>query len=266
MQKDMQKKKKKPSPKLMTVIATTQVTPNMQRITLQGEALAKFPQDCEGSYIKLIFNAEGSTDIDLATMGEGQRPSMRTYTIRSISHEKQTIDVDFVRHITHDLQCGFAGRWAANAQVGDKIYIAGPGAIQDINTDVDWFFMAADMTALPALSAKARLLPDNAKGYAVIKVLEQVDVQELNVPDNLEIIWITDQSLEEKVRELAWLQGEVFVWVACEFDSMRALRTYFRNEKDVDRENIYISSYWKNGVTEDGHKAVKQQDAQDYQQ
>ncbi len=47
-----------------------------------------------------------------------------------------------------------------------------------------------------------------------------------------------------------------------EFDSMRALRQYFRNEKEVDRENIYISSYWKQGVSEDGHKVIKREDAE----
>jgi NADPH-dependent ferric siderophore reductase len=44
---------------------------------------------------------------------------------------------------------------------------------------------------------------------------------------------------------------------------MRALRQYFRNEKQVKRENIYISSYWKLGVSEDGHKTIKQQDAEE---
>jgi NADPH-dependent ferric siderophore reductase len=43
---------------------------------------------------------------------------------------------------------------------------------------------------------------------------------------------------------------------------MRALRQYFRNEKEVERGNIYISSYWKKGVSEEGHKVIKQQDAQ----
>ncbi len=47
-----------------------------------------------------------------------------------------------------------------------------------------------------------------------------------------------------------------------EFDAMRELRHYFQNDKQVPRELIYISSYWKSGVSEDGHKAFKQQDAQ----
>jgi len=39
------------------------------------------------------------------------------------------------------------------------------------------------------------------------------------------------------------------------------LRHYFRNEKQVDKDNLYISSYWKEGTTEDGHKIIKQKDA-----
>ena len=42
---------------------------------------------------------------------------------------------------------------------------------------------------------------------------------------------------------------------------MRALRRYFREERDVARGSLYVSSYWKQGVSEDQHKIVKQQDA-----
>ncbi|NVJ56308.1 MAG: siderophore-interacting protein, partial [Vibrionaceae bacterium] len=41
-------------------------------------------------------------------------------------------------------------------------------------------------------------------------------------------------------------------------------RQYLRNDKQVKRENIYISSYWKQGVSEDGHKVIKQQDAKQH--
>lgn len=51
--------KKKPQPKSLVIIKTQTITPNMQRITLQGEALGNFPLDCEGSYVKLLFNEVG---------------------------------------------------------------------------------------------------------------------------------------------------------------------------------------------------------------
>ncbi len=167
--------KKKPQPKTLVVIDTETITPNMQRITLQGEALSHFPRDCEGSYIKLLFNDMGGADLSI--LSEDDRPIMRTYTIRRFHPETSSIEVDFVRHVTQDLQCGFAARWAMAAQKGDTISIVGPGSISNLNTEADWFFMAADMTALPALSAKIRTLSEEAKGYAVISVMSPADIQ-----------------------------------------------------------------------------------------
>ena len=255
---------KKPSPKQLTVLDSKQITPNMQRITLHGDALAEFPPECAGSYIKLLFNSTGTTD--LSSIAGGERPVMRTYTIAQFSSAENTIEVDFVRHVTADLQCGFAARWAMHVQVGETINIVGPGNINDMSTDADWFLMVADMPALPALSAKIRLLPRDATGYAVIKVIESADAQPIDAPTNFKVIWLTDQeSLVNQVESLPWLDGVASVWTACEFDSMRALRNYFRNDKQVPRENIYLSSYWKQGVTEDGHKVIKQQDAKNSQ-
>lgn len=131
--------KKKPQPKTLVVTDTETITPNMQRITLQGEALSHFPRDCEGSYIKLLFNDMGGADLSI--LSEDDRPIMRTYTIRRFHLETSLIEVDFVRHVTQDLQCGFAARWAMAAQKGDTISIVGPGSISNLNTEADWFFM-----------------------------------------------------------------------------------------------------------------------------
>ncbi|WP_260261945.1 siderophore-interacting protein [Vibrio intestinalis] len=250
----------KPAFQTVSVISTQQITPNMQRLTLAGQGLAEFPSDCEGGYIKLLFNAVGGTD--LTGLDENNRPVMRTYTIRRFLAEQQAIEVDFVRHITQDNQCGFASRWAMNAQVGNTISLRGPGIIANLNTAADWFFLTADMTSLPALSAKIKQLPENAKGYAVIQVESLEDKQKLQAPDGIEVHWITE-GLADKARSLEWYEGHAAVWCACEFDSMRQLRQYFRNEKEVLKDNLYLSSYWKKGVSEDGHKVIKRQDAEE---
>ncbi|MPS30757.1 MULTISPECIES: siderophore-interacting protein [unclassified Salinivibrio] len=254
---------KQPNYHLTHVIDTQTVTPNMQRLTLQSDAFAGFPTECEGGYIKLLFDKAGSTD--LSGLAEGERPVMRTYTIRRFMPDQQQIEVDMVRHQIEQADCGFAARWALNAQVGDTINIAGPGTIAPINRDADWFFMAADMTALPALSAKIKTLPRDAKGYAVVQLDAEEDAQPLDAPAGMEIIWLTTPTLAETVKAQPWLAGQVSVWCACEFESMRALRQYFRNDRDVEREFIYISSYWKNGVTEEGHKVIKREDAENNQ-
>lgn len=255
---------KKPAPVQLTVVTSVQVTPNMQRLVLKGEELANFPEDCEGSYVKFLFNQAGGTDLNLVE--QGQRPVMRTYTIRRFSRDKCTIEVDFVRHLSNDLSSSFATRWAITTQMGDTINVAGPGSIKAINTQANWFLLVADMTALPALSAKIRQLPVTARGYAVIQVTSKSDIQPIEAPQNVQLIWLTQQeSLATKVKSLAWLDGITSIWTACEFDAMRELRSYFQDDKQVDRQHIYISSYWKNGVTEDGHKVLKQQDAQQSQ-
>ena len=252
----------KPNPILLTVEATTAITPNMQRIMMRGEGLTRFPANCNGGYIKLLFAPDGTTD--LSSLPAGERPIMRTYTIRDLNFSTHTISVDFVRHTIEDDGCGHAARWAMNAKVGDTIHIAGPGNIPEINQEADWFFMVADMTALPALSVKIASLPQHAKGHAIIEVLSQDDIQAIQAPKGMQIDWLVkgDRSLQEQVQEKEWLDGVVAVWCACEFESMRSLRQYFRSDREVDRDNIYISSYWKNGVTEEGHKVIKREDAE----
>ena len=257
---------KKPSPRVFTVINSTQLTENMQRITFKAEDLSTFDMESEGGYIKLMFNDNGGTD--LSEIAEGTRPMMRTYTVRNLRKEQNELDVDFVRHHhTNKIMTvetgGFASAWAQNAVNGNTISIAGPGSIKGLNHNADWFFLVADMTALPALSAKLEALPATAVGYAVIEINHQSDKQTLTKPQGLELVWVIKsnaQDLTDTVRAQEWKAGRVSVWSACEFNQMRALRTYFRNEKEVDKDELYISSYWKEGCTEDGHKVAKHED------
>lgn len=257
---------KKPSPRVLTVINSTQLTENMQRITFKTEDLSTFDMESEGGYIKLMFNENGGTD--LSEIAEGTRPMMRTYTVRNLRKGQNELDVDFVRHHHANKSMtaetgGFASAWAQNAVNGDTISIAGPGCIKGLNHNADWFFLVADMTALPALSAKLEALPTNAVGYAVIEVNHESDKQKLTKPQGVEVVWVLKSdatSLTDIVQSQEWKVGRVAVWSACEFNQMRLLRTYFRNEKEVAKDDLYISSYWKEGCTEDGHKVAKHED------
>lgn len=259
----MNKKQNGKTPFLLTVQDSVQISPNFQRITLQGDSIAHFGTESTGDYFKLLFTPNGGTD--LSALGEDERPLMRTYTIREFCPATNSIVVDFVRHETNDLSYGFASRWANNAKVGDTISIVGPGKRHTINQDSDWVFLAADMTALPALSTTLATLASEAKGYAVIEVAQAEDIQQLDAPQNVDLIWAVSSkgsNLVDAVKAQPWLDGQCSVWCACEFDSMRTLRQFFRNDKEIDRDYIYISSYWKNGVSEDGHKVIKREDAQ----
>lgn len=242
---------KRPEPRLLQVIRSAAVTPNMLRVTLGGNGMSTFPAEQDGAYIKLMFPPQAE--------GKG---IVRTYTVR---HQRELeMDVDFVLH--HD--GGPAATWAQHAQPSDSILIGGPGPKKPLNPEADWYLIAGDMTALPAISVNLEQLPDQARGYAVLEVISEADIQPLKVPANVELIWLVNPHpgeqpdlLVERLQTLPWLEGRPSVWAACEFSGMRALRRYFREERQVERGDLYISSYWKLGSSEDQHKVVKQQDA-----
>ena len=234
----------------LQVINTQALTPNMQRLTLGGEKMANFPAGQEGVYIKLMFPQDSN-----------DKPLVRTYTI--IQQRSNELDVDFVLHSPPH---GPASTLAINAKIGDQVMLSGPGAKKSVYTEADWFFIAGDMTALPAISVILKNLPKSAKGYVVLEIIDDADRQSLILPDDMEVHWVTtktsETALNDKVKSLPFLAGSPSVWVACEFSTMRSLRKYFKIEHGIEKKALYISSYWKKGLAEDKHKLVKREDAE----
>lgn len=241
----------RPEPRKLHVTGKRQVTPNMLRITLGGVGLDGFPENQTSAYIKLRLPDTASG-----------RDVVRTYTVRT--HHAETIDVDFALHE----DCGPATLWAMNAQAGDSIMVGGPGPRKLVHEGADWYLLVGDMTALPAISGNLEMLPEAARGTAVIEVMDRADIQDLKKPPHLDIEWVINPRpghdsdlLVERVKSLPWGEGNPSVWAACEFSSMRQLRDYFRNERGLGSTNLYISSYWKAGSSEESHKIAKREDA-----
>ncbi|PSU02327.1 siderophore-interacting protein [Photobacterium gaetbulicola] len=260
-------------PKQLSVVGNELVTPNMIRLTLGGEGSHHFSQDSVGQYVKLLFTADGGTDI--SELPEGQRPMMRTFTVSGYQAVSEgaagTITIDIAKHelaevggdITPEIG-GYASRWALKAQVGDAISLVGPRPIQAMPVAADRFLLVADMTAQTALQSKLALLPASASGYVVLDVPTVADVQPLALPEGMELVVNIsgDGSLSDGVKALALDGTDLAVWCACEFSEMRSIRSYITADRGGDRKMCYFSSYWKQGVTEDGHKVLKKQDAE----
>ena len=247
-------------PRKATVIRARRLTPNMIRITLGGDELAGFPPDQESGYIKLHFPPEKH---GIFAFGNSRKPRLRTYTIRSFNPVARELDVDFVVHGDN----GPASAWALGARPGDSIGLTGPGGKKLVDMNADWFFIVGDMTALPAISVNLEQMPGDARGYAVLEVMQEDDCQRLDAPAGIEIHWVVNPHpdrpnsiLADAAKTLPWLEGKANVWLATEFATMRALRSYFKKERGVDRSEIYASSYWKMGDTDEGNKRAKQND------
>lgn len=250
----------------LSVLASSQLTPHMQRIVLTGDALATFPEASESGYIKFLFTRQGDAitrESQVATLLP-DKPVMRTYTVRAFDAVRRLLTVDFALHSDSH---GPASQWAEKACIGDEVVIVGPGPVKLVDNAADWVLIAGDMTALPAISCNLEQLPADAKGYAVIEITAPEDKQSIAIPEGVEVKWVISDSHSDQeaflntVFDLDWMDGEPYVWCACEFETMKRLRKHFKLTRPVSKQSLYISSYWKRGISEDQHKIVKQHDA-----
>jgi NADPH-dependent ferric siderophore reductase len=241
----------KPIPWLLVVQRSERITPNMQRITFAGEGLAGFPNDTASAYLKLQFPQSNDS---VAT---------RSYTVRHFNPAARELEIDFVVHG----DSGPASGWAEKAVVGDTIRAGGPGPKKLLNLSGDWFLVIGDMSALPAIGANLAHLPSDAKGYALLELLDVDDRQDLKAPPGIELRWIVNpepaRSIDvvmAAIRSLDWLHGECEAWVAGELDTVRAVRNYLKTERGMTREQFYASSYWQFGRTDEQHRVAKKED------
>lgn len=216
----------------------------------------------EGDYLKMCFplvsgNAAGKSN-------EATAPTRtRSYTIREADQSSGRIVIDFVCHEP----AGPAAEWATRTQAGESITAYGPGPGKPIDSQCSWFLAAADMTALPALAVHLKNLPAQARGYAIIEIGCADDRQPLQHPDGVELEWVINSDhksspsiMREKVAAKDWLSGDCFVWIASEFEVARTLRNFLQTERNLQKGQYYISSYWKLGDTDEGNKKAKKHD------
>lgn len=247
----------RPAPRTMTVLRSHQLTPHMLRLTLGGSNMADFPAGQKGGYVKLMLRPDG---------GEG-KPTLRTYTIRD--QRSDELDIDFVLHIDGEGEAGPATSWAMAAKPDEEIEVGGPGPAKPLPPGFNNYLIAGDMTALPAIAANLEDLPADASGIAVLEIQDEADRQNLAAPANMEIRWLVNpqpgtqpEALAQALREHGWPDGRNYCWAACEFSAMRHLRSYLREEQGLGADQLYLSSYWKSGLTEEAHKIAKREDAQ----
>ena len=244
----------RPEPRQLTVLRRDRITPSLQRVTLGGPGLAGFPADQEGGYLKLFLGE-----------AENGKPIIRTYTIR---HQRDgELDIDFALHGGE--AAGPATKWSLTAEPGSRITVGGPGAAKPLASGHDFYLIAGDMTALPAISVNLAALPPGARGVAAIEIQNEADKLELDKPDGVEIRWLVNREpgsqpdlLVDALRNVDLPEGQLAAWAACEFSSMRNLRAFLRDDLGLRGESLYISSYWKAGLIEDEHKLAKREDAE----
>ncbi|MFC8448651.1 siderophore-interacting protein [Kitasatospora sp. NPDC057223] len=249
------------------VVRTERLTPHMQRVVLGGEGLAAFTAGTSTDhYVKLLFPAEGVSypePFDLEQIREefprAQWPVTRTYTVRSWDAVLRELALDFVVHGDE----GLAGPWAVRARPGDVVRFNGPGGGYAPDTGADWHLLAGDESALPAIAAALESLPSGAEVRAFIEVTGPEEEQKFS--SDVDVVWLhrggrpVGELLVEAVRGLEFPPGRVHAFVHGEAGFVKELRALLRVERQIPREDLSISGYWRLGHNEDGWQASKRE-------
>ncbi|MFF7371628.1 siderophore-interacting protein [Streptomyces tricolor] len=254
-------------PHTAQVVRTERLTPHMQRVVLGGEGLAGFAADtCTDHYVKLLFGPEGVTypePFDLerirAEFPREQWPVTRTYTVRVWDPVQRELTLDFVVHGDE----GLAGPWALRAQPGETVRFLGPGGAYAPDPAADWHLLVGDESALPAIARALETLPAGARTHAFVEVSGPEEEQKIDT--EVRVVWLhrgdrpVGEALLEAVRGLEFPEGRLHAFVHGEAGFVKELRRLLRVERQIPREDLSISGYWRLGHNEDGWQASKRE-------
>ncbi|MFI9806961.1 siderophore-interacting protein [Streptomyces sp. NPDC052301] len=254
-------------PRTAHVVRTERLTPHMQRVVLGGEGLADFAADtCTDHYVKLLFGPEGVSypePFDLerirAEFPREQWPVTRTYTVRAWDPEHRELTLDFVIHGDE----GLAGPWATRVRPGETVRFMGPGGAYAPAPDADWHLLVGDESALPAIARALETLPADARAHAFVEVSGPAEEQKID--SEVDVRWLhrgdrpVGEALLEAVRGLDFPAGRLHAFVHGEAGFVKELRRLLRVERQIPREDLSISGYWRLGHDEDGWQASKRE-------
>lgn len=178
------------------VTAVERISPTFLRVELGGEDLADFGVDGPtlDQRIKLIFDGV-----------------MRTYTVRAVRPGPRLV-VDFVLHLEPGAS-GPASRWAATAEVGDRVGIIAPrrgkffGGIEYEPGDAARILLAGDETAVPAISAILEQVDRDVVGTAYLEIPSAADILPIDAPAGVEVRWLPRDEARYGAELLAAVQA-----------------------------------------------------------
>ncbi|MFT3944299.1 MAG: siderophore-interacting protein [Ancrocorticia sp.] len=248
------------------VARTVDVTPGMKRVTLVGEQLGAFTSangleqpafdsPAFDESFRLVFPYPGETEPVLPVQTETglsfpreSYASSRVYTVRRWDAEAGELDVDFVKH-----GIGVATTWAYRAQPGDRIHMFGPGVSHGMPQGMDWWLVAGDDTALPAIGRLLEELPEDSRAQVFIEMAEESHRQQLRELPGVEVTWLfrngkepgTTSLLLDAVKSTDWWDGKPFAWIAGEQSAVRDIRRHLVEQRHVPKADIDFTGYWK---------------------
>jgi NADPH-dependent ferric siderophore reductase len=249
------------------------LVPGIRRIWFQSEDLSAFKGSHHTDrYVKLIFpprgrSVESYVGVDVrhldGTLPPAERPVVRTYTALYPDVVAGTMAIDFVLHGAE----GVGGPWAVRAVPGQELLGKGPGGAYVPDQEADWHLLVADEAALPAVLASLDVLDRHAV-VRVVLLVEDADhepdlsaVLRRGAPLSTEVTYAhraAGDTLLDAVRNLEWPAGRVQAFAHGEAEEvMRGVRPHLLRERGLERDQLFVSGYWRRGRSEEGFREWK---------
>ncbi|WP_087623542.1 siderophore-interacting protein [Aeromicrobium sp. PE09-221] len=252
----------------LTVSRVVDLGPGMRRITLTGAQFGAFatadgiavpPLRNEGfdDHVKLIVPGNGQTAARPPRQVEGHldwsgSSPAKDYTPRRWDPVSGELDLDFVRHGT-----GYASSWVETVHPGDTAFIAGPKSSALLPEGVEWILAGGDETALPAIARLLEEWPAGVRGQVFIEIADDTHRLDVASPEGVDVTWLprdgaapgTSDVLERAITSAPWWPGVVFCWLAGEAMRLKPLRTFLKVEREVPRDCLDITGYWRRTAT-----------------
>lgn len=256
----------------LEVLANSQISPSIRRVTVGGPALRQFTAMGFDQWFRLFLPRPEQRGFRLPTRTSAlwyaqwlatpsaQRPHCRNYTVAAVRPESNELDIDFVVHANHQTGQveGIAAAWALQAQPGQAIGLLDQGIMFVQHPDTSNSLLVADESGLPAIEGILRSLPRDARGTALIEVPDAGDARPLDEPEAFSVHWVVraetaDPHATPGIAALARLASlpapaaDCYVFTVGE----SALATGVRRHAvahGVPKDQVRFCGYWKAGV------------------
>ncbi len=219
----------------LRVVRRTQLSPGLVRLT--------FTSDDLGNFVSLGFDDH----IKLFVSGRFGIPAMRDYTPRRYDAAARELDIEFALHDP----AGPATAWARSAEIGSTLGIGGPRGSFIIEDSFDWYVLAGDETALPAIARRLGELRPGVPVHVFIEIENPAEEIPLASATDLRLHWIhrsAGATLEAAIRQSALPPGEGYVWIAAEEAIAKSLRRVFVDDLRHPAAAIRAAAYWRRGA------------------
>lgn len=250
----------------LDVLRVEDVTPGMRRVVVGGPSMDRHIRDgvelppvrttgfdddvkvlpVDPATGALPFPVPKNLDDGTVDWPAGSFPYGRTYTVRKFDENKRELVLDFAAH-----EGGLAASWSRTVQPGEKVLIAGPKHSASLPREADWILIAGDETALPAIAHCLEKLPADLPATVVVEVAEPSHRQELASAAAVDITWLYrsefdgESRLVETVQAAQWRPGQPYLWVAGEALTIKPLRRWAKQDKQIDKKFVEIAGYWR---------------------